>query len=631
MIDMHQSRDPQSDLIGSADSHIPEMAAWTQGEAQEATEGREHDESLHNVARRSANRFDLNPSYVSHGTFEMSALGLTTEVTRGHGEARKTHRERVSGPFEIIGRSRNGAGTDWGLWLQWRDSDKRMHRRLVSMASLHGDTGTLCQTLASEGLFIERDKQRELAKYLNGADVVRRVTVVERTGWHFISGRQIFVLPSEHIGDCEGETVILDGAASAPYETQGSLGLWRAGVAALSGGHALPVLAISAALAGPLLNLAGAEGGGLHFFGASSRGKTTILQAAASVWGRGGTPGYVRAWRATTNGLEGAATLANDTALILDEMGVLDARDAAAAIYGLANGAGKQRASRDGSLSEPKSWRVIVISSGEVPLEAKLSEGKGKPRAGQLIRVLDIPADRGKGFGVFDDGGSTGDPGALARAIKSAAVENFGVAGPAFIRGIIERNVSLGDVRSMAAGFVERECPPGADGQCERAAQRLGLIMAAGELATSLGVTPWKAGEAREAAAWAFKRWLSSRGGSESAEARQAVQQVRLFIEQFGEARFDPVDVPGAKPSPNRAGWRKGQGEDQEWLIPPEVWRAEICEGLNASVVARELFERGMLEKANDGFQPVRRIDGANKRVYVVNARIFAGGGENIG
>ena len=107
---------------------------------------------------------------------------------------------------------------------------------------------------------------------------------------------------------------------------------WQAGVGTLASGHVLPVLAMSAALAGPLLHLAGQEGGGVHFHGPSSRGKTTLLQAAASVWGRGGSPGYVRAWRATANGLEGAAASATDTALILDEFGQVDGREAAAAV-----------------------------------------------------------------------------------------------------------------------------------------------------------------------------------------------------------------------------------------------------------------------------------------------------------
>jgi hypothetical protein len=46
-------------------------------------------------------------------------------------------------------------------------------------------------------------------------------------------------------------------------------------------------------------------------------------------------------------------------------------------------------------------------------------------------------------------------------------------------------------------------------------------------------------------------------------------------------------------------------------MIPPEVWKTEICNGLDATLVARTLSERGMLQRAGDGFQPVRKIDGA--------------------
>ncbi|MFZ3328927.1 MAG: hypothetical protein WA231_25005 [Methylocella sp.] len=52
-------------------------------------------------------------------------------------------------------------------------------------------------------------------------------------------------------------------------------------------------------------------------------------------------------------------------------------------------------------------------------------------------------------------------------------------------------------VRDMIGEFTSRCVPPGADGQIIRAAERLGLIAAAGELATALGVTPWAAGEVR--------------------------------------------------------------------------------------------------------------------------------------
>jgi uncharacterized protein (DUF927 family) len=277
-------------------------------------------------------------------------------------------------------------------------------------------------------------------------------------------------------------------------------------------------------------------------------------------------------------------------------------------------------------LSEPKSWRVSVISSGEIPLETKLAEGKGKARAGQLLRMLDIPADRSLGFGVFDSGGSEGDAGALARAIRSAAGKAYGTAGPEFVRRLVTEGVTGDDVRARVAVFVAAECPAGADSQVERVAHRLGLFAVAGELATAFDLTGWREGEARKAAAWALRAWLGNRGGVEPAEVRAVIEQVRLYFVQYGDSRFDLLDDPDAKPSPNRAGWLKGEGEDREWLIPPETWKSEICAGHDAVFAARTLHERGVLERVSGSFQSVRKIGGLNTRVYVVNARILAGG-----
>jgi len=418
--------------------------------------------------------------------------------------------------------------------------------------------------------------------------------------------------------------VILDGAANAGYARRGTVKDWREGAAKLARGHVLPVLMISTALAGALLYRAGIEGGGVHVYGPSSIGKSTLLALAASVWGRGDVHGYVRTWRATANGLEGAAALATDTVLILDEMGQVDPREIGYALYTLADGAGKSRAGRDGSLRETRSWRVITISSGEIPVDAKLTEDRGrKPRAGQLIRMLGIPA--AGPFGVFDSAGPENDAAALARACKLAARSAYGTAGPEFVWRLIADGVTGNEVRGMVDDFVATRVSRDADGQVDRAAQRLGLVAAAGKLATEFGLTPWQEGEAREAAAWALEQWIKGRGGTDPAEVRQAIAQVRLFIEAHGAARFDDLGKCDARPAPNRAGWRKGAGEDQRWLIPPEVWKAEVCAGLDAKFVARVLASRGMLEKGGDGNLKVERIEGVSRRVYVVTPRIFDG------
>jgi putative DNA primase/helicase len=218
---------------------------------------------------------------------------------------------------------------------------------------------------------------------------------------------------------------------------------------------------ISAALAGPLLHIAGQEGGG----GRIVQGENNAFANAASVWGRGSSPGYVRTWRATANGLEGAAASASDTVLILDELNIVEVRDSAMAFYGLANGTGKARAARDGSLREPKTWRVLILSTGEVRTETKLAEDRGRARAGQLVRMLDIPVDRNAGFGAFDHGDQDGDAGALAKAFKQAAISAYGTAGPEFVRRIVAKEVTGDDVREMVSNFTASNVPARSDGQ----------------------------------------------------------------------------------------------------------------------------------------------------------------------
>jgi putative DNA primase/helicase len=574
-------------------------------------------------------RFDPGPTYVSFGPFEMTAEGLTIRgksANKGGGDA-SAEVTRICAPFEVIGESRNPGGRDWGKWIRFGDRDGRVHRRHVPDAHLHGDPAILCGPLAGEGLAISPNQQRLLLSYLAGVRSTRRVTVVQRTGWCHVGGHGYFVLPNETIGPRGAELVILDAGAVGPYESQGTFDDWRNGAAKIVGGHSLAIFAVSGAFAGPLLDLVRTEGFGVHFFGPSSTGKTTIEQAAASVWGRGSlSGGYVRSWRATANGLEAAAASANDTLLVLDELGVLEAREAGAAIYALANGSGKSRMNRDTSPRETRTWRIVTLSTGEIPMATKVAEDRGrKARAGQILRMLDVPADRGVGFGVFTNAGPESSAGVLADKLKVAAMTNFGTAGPEFVRRVIRSGVEkIGAAgRTRINAFVAAKVPEGADGQVRRAAHMFGLLAAAGELATALGVTPWRKGQATNAASWAFRQWIEGRGGVEAAEVRQAIEQVRRFIEQYGDSRFDSLAESGDRPADDRAGWRTGSGVAEEWMIPPETWKAEVCTGLDPKLVARTLSERNMLKSARDGFQSVVKIKGTAKRVYVVTAHIF--------
>ena len=167
-------------------------------------------------------------------------------------------------------------------------------------------------------------------------------------------------------------------------------------------GNPLLELAIAFAFTGLLLEPCGLEGGGLHFFGPSSCGKTTALKVAGSVCGGGGKYGYIRQWRATDNALEGTAATHCDNLLCLDEIGQASSRVVSEVAYMLANGQGKARANKDGNAKAIREWRLSFMSTGELTLADKIAEdGRGQVMAGQAVRVLDIPADGGTEQGIF--------------------------------------------------------------------------------------------------------------------------------------------------------------------------------------------------------------------------------------
>lgn len=585
--------------------------------------------ALRAAVERATAPYKSPPAYVSYGAYRMNPSGLYCQVRKGRGDKAPVVDEWVAAPIELLGASRDPSGGCWGKLLSWNDGDGRVHTRHVSDASLQGDPAQLCAVLAGDGLKINRSQQKALISYLAGSEPKDRVTVVSRTGWHQVAGQRVFVLPQQSFGASSAEKVILDGAAVGPYSASGSLGDWQSSIGALVDDHVLPKLVVSIALAGPLLHLAGQEGGGVHIHGQSSRGKTTLLQIAASVWGRGGTPGYVRSWRTTANGLEGAAASASDTLLVLDELGMVEAREAGAAIYGLSNGAGKQRANRTGDLRDPKTWRVITLSTGEIPIAIKIQENKGsKIRGGQMIRMIDLAADRGLGFGVFDHRGDSTDAAVLANQCKQAAVDHFGTAGPEFVRRLIRQDVTGNDIGKLIAKFLDEHVPAGAEGQVHRAANRFGLFAAAGELGIGLDVLPWEQGSAWQAASWAFQRFIEGRGGAGSAEELQAIAQVRHFLVAHGVSRFEDMDADRpehGEPRPvlNRVGWRRGTGALALWMIPDETWRSDLCEGLDPKFVAGTLNDRGFLEAGSDSLKTVRKIEGVSRRVYVINATLL--------
>jgi putative DNA primase/helicase len=239
-----------------------------------------------------------------------------------------------------------------GHWHQWA-----MPLRLLSDAG--AELGGALRDLGATFAIGSRAKNA-LLNLLNSAMPEKRAWCVPHVGWH---GRA-FVLPEQAFGDTEGQLVVFQPTTPLKhaYRVSGTLKAWQA-MARLAVGNSRLVFLLSTAFAGPLLQLVGVEGGGVHLVGSSTVGKTTGLKVAGSVWGGGGLNGYIRTWRATDNALEGTAVAHCDTLLCLDEMAEVDSRTAFRTAYMLPNGQGKARAGRMQALALDSS-RTCTATTG---------------------------------------------------------------------------------------------------------------------------------------------------------------------------------------------------------------------------------------------------------------------------
>ncbi len=591
------------------------------------------------------------------GRLEMRPDGLYFKS----GEEKRPY--RISGYFDVMSETRDDDAQTWGLLLSFRDRDGLLQQAIATRDMFAGEGTELRNLLARRGLFVHPSPSSRAAlnEYLAMIATPRRARVVSRTGWHRIEGSRVFVLPSEVFGAPPMEVIFQPGVSEASlYNTAGSLEDWQGTVSRLCVGNSRLILAASAAFAAPLLDLVGEDGGGLHFRGGSRIGKTTALRVGASVWGGDpstGSAGYVRQWRATSNATEGIACAHSDTLLPLDEIGQADPRDVGGTSYMLANGTGRARADRNGTLRTPVRFRTLFLSTGEVSLADKIAEAGGSVRAGQEVRLVDVPADAGKGLGIIEDLHGTASAAAFVQAIGDGTRRCFGAAAPAFLRYLlerIERDPDLFiDLRAWMNDLVQRLLAPhpGAGAQVGNVARRFALIAIAGELATRAEVTGWEANTATDAAATCFAAWLGERGGVGAREDMQTLAQMRAFIAQHASSRFedwrdadpaaqtDDVATPPTERfrTAKRAGWRRWARQDDGrhawsyYLLADGMREALI--GLDFRPALKVLVDAGFLIPGVGGktSQTASPPGNSKVRVYVVRGTILnAGHGEEV-
>src|SRR3984957_9373911 len=326
----------------------------------------------------------------------------------------------VCSPLLVKGITRNKDGNDWGKLLVLIDPEGQ--QKQYHMASSKNQN-VIISDLVHRGLVLSSHARSRhlLAQYLRSAPSRNMMLSSSMAGWV----KSSFVLPYRSFGPDE---VVFSGDPNIGLGCQGN---WKRNVGKLCSGNSRLLFAASVAFAAPLMRVVGIEGGGFHFRGLSSKGKTTALQVAASVCGKVSTaPGedsYLLNWKFTANSFEEVAQSHNDAVMVIDELGQADAKTVGDICYMLANGQGKARMGH-----AKRSWRVMFITSGEVSLAEHMAKAGVETMIGQEVRLLEIATDCSE-HGLFENIHSSKTPAEFSNRIKSATANHYGVTFKIFV------------------------------------------------------------------------------------------------------------------------------------------------------------------------------------------------------
>ncbi|PWC13315.1 DNA primase [Brenneria roseae subsp. americana] len=440
--------------------------------------------------------------------------------------------------------------------------------------------------------------------------------IAHATGWQCGA----YIMPDGEVIGNPDKPVLFNGrsSAAAGYTVKGTAESWRSSIARLVDGNYSMMTGIAAALAAPLIGLSGADGFGIHFYEQSSAGKTTAANVSASLYGN---PDLLRlTWYGTALGLANEAAAHNDGLMPLDEVGQgAEPVSVAQAAYALFNGVGKLQGAKEGGNRDLKRWRTVAISTGEMDLETFIASVGRKTKAGQLVRLLNIPLSKAICFHEHSNGKQHAD------ALKDAYQQHYGAAGREWIKYLADHQQQAIEAVRAAEMRWRGLIPADYGEQVHRVAGRFAVM----EAALSLGkvITGWDEQTSRDAIQHSFNAWVRE-FGTGNKEHQQIIEQCEAFLNACGLSRFAPLPYdPASLPIRDLAGYRDRGKHDEAPMIFytfPATFEGEIAKGFNAKQFAEILRSAGMLTPPTSGRGYQRkspRIDGRQINVYVLQYR----------
>ena len=520
---------------------------------------------------------------------------------------------RVCGALRVLARVRNEADFGYGLHVEFKTLAGHT-RRLVVHESLLEQPQELRKKLADAGLWLNRAHNKVkgwLIAYLSESTPPTMALSIERAGWH--QGMTAYVYPGGEILHNGSTPPALVWSNDPPdpsrHGQRGTLEQFQQHQGRYCVGNPVLMFGVCVAFGAKILAFVQGEGGTFHIWGEPGKGKTTGQYLMVSV---DAPPGAKGSWEGTQTSYGQRMAASNDSASALDEIKMADEKHLDKISYLIANGHDKSRSKEGLGLAREATWRVYVLSSGEMAFLRYLGDHAARVYGGQEVRFLDLKVDD-RAHGVFDElhGFPTGV--AFAEEIERVCGLYYGTAGREFVRRLMA-SYTPERIKAFAAEIrkdFELHIPEHSDTAIYRAAKKFAHVAVGGELAVELGIVPWKKFDALQAALDMFDLWIQGRGGIGNRDRMDALKQIRHYLLTHEEDQFTrncPKCQGSGKPGMVKLGFDRSADE-------PEFVTCSACAG-TAVQMTKTLNKAGWVKRE-------RQEDGDTAKMFHVYPEVF--------
>ena len=520
--------------------------------------------------------------------------------------------------LELAGEGKTISGEYYYLF-QWQNHDENAPRT-VAIAREDFGTDSGWKMLKAQGLKMTQGSglTQKLTEHFHfNGNHFTQWTITNVTGW--LNGA--YLLPNGEIIGAPSKPIYFTDRSSSSlgYTTSGTLADWQREIAQNVRGNASMMIGVAVALAAPMLSLLGRESFGVHLFAESSKGKSTTLNIANSIYGN---PEKIKlSWSTTATGVKNEAAARNDGFITLDEIGqAKDGKNLETIAYDLFNETDKIRGEKEGGNRQIKRWKVSALSTGEKDLETQLRLQGAKVHAGQLVRLLNVPLEEANNLHNFPNNKAHADH------LNEKVQECFGVIGREWI-AFLSNNADA--VKSTYKIIRQKwlDLSNNMSGQVQRVAgDRFAVLETALYLAKDL--TQWTEEESAQAILKNFLNWKEEFGENsreESALINTMTDWLLINESSFIEYPADPSAKIPLKIAGVRVLEDNAEGEEPCYFIYSKIFD-EIIEGFPKKMAQNILFSIGLLKKPDKSekgyneylFKIPKKMLGKTPRAYKI-------------